>query len=290
MITAEIIADSINPRDSRLTTFLLTYPRFIHSEFMTHRAFSRNAASSRAIPFEKATEAIRTGMAMPEYWGAEKKGMQSGDALNPYDEAHAKDIWEAGGLHAIDFAKALAGYNVHKSLCNRLTEPFSHITVIATAQEVGLENFFHLRASPMAQPEFQVLAFRMLDKFLKSKPDQRNWGDWHIPWRHELPMGLAMEGAIKVATARAARTSYTTHDSEKSIEEQIALHDSLAKNGHWSPFEHCACAMDTHSRSNFDSGVHGPSGWMQYRKKFSRECAFGNVGELMNSKPDWIKI
>jgi hypothetical protein len=58
MIAIKIVTDSINQKGERLTTFLLTYPRFIHSEFMTHRVFSRNAASSRAIPIEKMIKAI----------------------------------------------------------------------------------------------------------------------------------------------------------------------------------------------------------------------------------------
>ena len=44
-IQAVIVADSIDPRGNRITSFLLTYPRFIHSELMTHRMFSRNSAS-----------------------------------------------------------------------------------------------------------------------------------------------------------------------------------------------------------------------------------------------------
>ena len=50
MYQAKIICDSISPVGARITTFELVYPRFIHGEFMTHRVFSRNAASSRAIP------------------------------------------------------------------------------------------------------------------------------------------------------------------------------------------------------------------------------------------------
>ena len=52
-IEAKIIADSTIRQGHRITTFLLTYPRFIHSELMTHRMFSRNSASSRAISLKK---------------------------------------------------------------------------------------------------------------------------------------------------------------------------------------------------------------------------------------------
>ena len=58
MIKSEIIADSINVCGNRLTTFILEYPRFIHAEVMTHRVFSKNAASSRAIPIEKMIQQV----------------------------------------------------------------------------------------------------------------------------------------------------------------------------------------------------------------------------------------
>ena len=54
MIKATIIADRISAHTGqRITTFELEYHRYIHSELMTHRQFSRNAASIRAIPIDK---------------------------------------------------------------------------------------------------------------------------------------------------------------------------------------------------------------------------------------------
>src|ERR1700761_2378264 len=132
MITAKIICDSINPAGVRLTTFELTYPRFIHSEFMTHRAISRNAASSRAIPIEKMMEAVEKEPARPEYWGSKKAGMQSGEALVGFDLKHAKQEWEIAAEGALESVRYLNNVGLHKSLANRLLEPFSHITVIAT--------------------------------------------------------------------------------------------------------------------------------------------------------------
>ena len=52
-IKVEIVADSINQQGDRLTSLVLTYPRIIHAEMMTHRMFSRNASSSRAVPVQK---------------------------------------------------------------------------------------------------------------------------------------------------------------------------------------------------------------------------------------------
>jgi len=56
MIEAQVICDSVSPAGKRLTTMKLRYPKFVHGEFMTHRVFSRNASSSRAIPTAKYIE------------------------------------------------------------------------------------------------------------------------------------------------------------------------------------------------------------------------------------------
>ncbi len=79
MISAKVIADSYNPDHggNRLTTLQLCYPRLIHSEVMTHRAFSRNASSSRAIPVAKVLAQVRENPAMPVHWGVNKPGMQA---------------------------------------------------------------------------------------------------------------------------------------------------------------------------------------------------------------------
>ena len=55
-ISAKVVADSVSPDGIRLTTLQLRYPKFVHGEFMTHRVFSRNASSSRAIPVERMAE------------------------------------------------------------------------------------------------------------------------------------------------------------------------------------------------------------------------------------------
>ena len=70
-ISAEIVADSVNEHGNRITTMLLTYPRFIHGEVLTHRMFSRNSASSRAIPFEKMYKMVAEDPFIPIAWQKE---------------------------------------------------------------------------------------------------------------------------------------------------------------------------------------------------------------------------
>ena len=84
MYSAKIIADSVNPKGDRLTTFELTYPRFVHAELMTHRLFSRNSASSRALPTKKLLEQIENNPVMPKFWGKNQSGMQAAEELESY--------------------------------------------------------------------------------------------------------------------------------------------------------------------------------------------------------------
>src|SRR5208282_2522665 len=95
-ITANIIADSISSEKIRLVTIQLRYPRFIHAELMTHRVFSRNASSSRAIPVERLIEDIKRDTAMPIHWGKNQKGMQAEEECN-------EKLWLPSGHYSLSF-------------------------------------------------------------------------------------------------------------------------------------------------------------------------------------------
>ena len=167
-ISAEVIADSINTHGDRITTFLLTYPRFIHAELMTHRVFSRNSASSRAIPFEKMLKMVEEDPFIPIAWQKDHKGMQGTEyfkgsckeefsnipgfykeyynrADNSYklSTKELEEEWLVASHNAIASAKILNDFGVTKQLCNRLLEPFMWHTVIVTSTEY--DNFFELR-------------------------------------------------------------------------------------------------------------------------------------------------
>ena len=82
MIEANILLDSISPSNKRLTTWILTYPLIIHAEVMTHRVFSRNASSSRAIPTSKMLESVKKNPFIPVHWGKNQGGMQANEQLD----------------------------------------------------------------------------------------------------------------------------------------------------------------------------------------------------------------
>lgn len=262
MIQAKIVEDSIAPSGVRLTTFVLTYPRFIHSEFMTHRMFSRNASSSRAIPVKKSIQMVLENPVIPLAFTRNKAGMQGGDPLDEQASKNATYAWETAMGYAVKYAQMLADLDVHKQYANRILEPFSHITVVCSATDYA--NFFALRCHPMAQPEIMALADLMYDAYQSSTPKQMGIGDMHLPFvsdeeRQELPQ----DDLIKMSVARCARVSYLNHDGKKpTLEEDVALYNRLVGSApiHASPAEHQAIAMADESRSgNF-------RGWIQYRK------------------------
>lgn len=267
-ITAKIICDSIGHTVPRLTTFELTYPRYIHAEIMTHRVLSRNAQSSRAIPVKRRLERVRENPVQPIRWGANQAGMQAKD-LEVEDPEACLINWIDAAASAADRADELMSLGLHKQWANRLLEPFDTITVVATATE--WDNLFGLRCHPDAQPEFQNLAWKMADLYFNEIPTHLTEGQWHVPYvdNYRQEAGDSME-LVKASVARCARVSYLNHDgSNCTLEKDLALHDSLLKSGHMSPFEHQAMVLAqgvyaekqlNHMAGNFSHG------WGQYRK------------------------
>jgi thymidylate synthase ThyX len=266
--SARILADSVNPMGVRLTTILVTFPRFLLAEINTHRMLSRNSASSRAIPVAKMIRAVEEHPFEPEEWYRNTAGMASREPLADHDREAAVLRWRAARDAAIEQARALDALKVHKSIINRILEPYMWHTALITATE--WQNFFHLRTAADAQPEFRALALLIQEEYERGTPRRVEAGDWHIPAFGAVDEGTPPETLLKVATARAARVSYTTHDQARAVEEDIRLHDRLADSGHWSPFEHCAQARDDREfdRSNL-------RGWTQYRKRFANENVEG---------------
>ena len=245
MISAKIIADSI-ANNVRLTTIELNYPRFIHSEFMTHRMFSRNASSSRAIPVEKMLEQVQQNPAMPIHWGKNQPGMQAREEIEYIDTA--KYRWTLAAEQAIIYATKLNSMKLHKQVVNRLLEPFQYIKIIVTATE--WDNFFKLRLHEDAQPEIQELAKCMKEAMDASVPEELEHGEWHLPYISKddwsgLSFGnYTIEDLLKSSVARCARVSYLNHDNTNpNIEKDLELASKLLKDGHMSPFEHVATPM-----------------------------------------------
>lgn len=296
MIDVKIVADSLNG-SNRLTTFELIYPRYIHAQMLTHRVFSRNTSSSRAIPVAKMIQAVKDNPVIPKEWGANQSGMQSYEVIGMEAMREADKVWISALENAIKSAEELSKLGVHKQFVNRLLEPFAHVQVILSGTE--FENFFDLRRwkgdkNGASQHEIAEVAEKMFQCLEESKPVERYW---HIPYFNEanensfisfdslseqgwelignigqfiyqdfydfVTANKVPEEVIQIiqSVARCARISYTKQDSCKSILGDIDLVASkLYPEKHCSPFEHVAVNWepDVFGFGNF-------KGWMQLR-------------------------
>lgn len=286
---AKVLADSI-ASGVRLTTLQVTYPRIIHSEVMTHRVFSRNAASSRAIPLAKSIERVMRDPFVPEAFAHNVRGMQGGSDFDYDTNELAREGWMRSCADAMRHAEALAKLGVHKHWANRLLEPYSWITTIVSGTE--WENFFALRCHKDAAPEFQKIAGMMRATMATSTPEVLAPGGWHLPMVQPGEMTFPDDILVKLSVARCARVSYLTHEGKRDAGADHALYDKLvnASPRHLSPCEHAARVATVEDVEHFgerssdgeDLTTPGFVGnfawpWIQHRKLIVGEAVFGGA-------------
>jgi thymidylate synthase ThyX len=302
-ITAKIISDSIAKHSPRLTTLQLRYPKFIHGEFLTHRVFSRNSSSSRAIPVQRLIQDVIDDPVIPIHWGANQKGMQADKECDERVEVYGwgggtdrtkQNAWLQARDNAVKASQAFDKAGYHKQIVNRLIEPWYHINTIVTATEWS--NFFALRRHKDAQPEMKALADAIYDAMVNSTPKILEPGEWHTPYFIDDETATVAEALnipkiykakdrnnlvnaiIKVSVARCARVSYLTHDGKQpGIEADLKLYDHLVGSVplHASPAEHQATPdlIGVYKNEWLNPHLHGNfKGWRQFRKTLSGEC------------------
>jgi thymidylate synthase ThyX len=300
-IKAEVICDSIGEHSPRLTTFLTQYPKFVHAEHCRHRSHSFCVSSSRAIPSKRYLEIVRSDKerAEPASWGSEQKGMSPGAMLEGSAKMWAQKAWRDAALVAAENAERLISFGVHKSIANRILDPFVPVHVLVTSCEAGFLNFFGLRLDRAADPTIRALAEAMWVAWGESMPQVLQPGQWHLPfvdkdevglwgstkavdqYKEWLPEEKTDELFRRVSTARCARLSYMSFETGRrsTIEEDLALYERLvgAHPIHASPAEHQATpdqrVVDTGLNDNgWDEHwahpeLHGNlPGWIQHRK------------------------
>lgn len=249
---ATLISYIHNPEtDTTAYTFELVYPRIIHSEFMTHRMFSRNAMSSRATPLKTIIKSLDEEHYVPQQFLKNQSGMVGGEPFTEEEQVFLNDLWHKAYTTVRELALEFADVGVHKQYVNRLLEPFAFIKVIVTATE--WDNFFKLRLASDAQPEIQDLAKAIKESMeLKGElelPAISSVGAFpYIGFDDVVDIGRAFPVATNielgmavacVSMARCARVSYYKHDGTRpSIEEDLKLAKRLVTSGHLTPSEH----------------------------------------------------
>lgn len=280
MIEAKVIEDSISEHGKRLTTIQVVFHRFILPEFNTHRVFSRNFSSSRAIPTAKLIEQVKNNPAMPVHWGKNQPGMQAADELVGHQQEVAKQTWLDAAARAAAYAHELAQLGAHKQIVNRTIEPYLWAHGVISSTE--FDNWDELRAHPDAQPEIHELALRMREARNASTPKLMKPGEWHLPYVTEAERNdpfFAIEAnrnmLVKISAARCCRVSYLKHDgTSPNIDDDLALFQRLAgaEPLHASPLEHQATPDTMNHYTGWDNPAgHGNFvGWIQHRKIWER--------------------
>lgn len=267
MINVKILADSINSRGVRLTTWELEYPRTILAQVNTHRnGFARNTASNRAIPIEKNIEQVKNDMFYP-IWTKNKSGMQGEivEDSNLIDEAN--NIWLDAFKHVSDAMLRLNRLGIHKQNANRLLEPFQYVKTVLTACNDGLDNFYKLRIHKDAQAEIRDLAIKMKESQDKNDPVFLQFGEWHLPYiTEEDRRNLSIDEQKHISVSCCAQVSYRKINTTK--EKALAIYEKLINGDiiHGSAFEH-VCRPEYVSEKRFGCF----NTWHQYRHDVEKE-------------------
>lgn len=281
-----VVADSVSRYGDRITTLECTFPRFLLPEFNTHRAFSRNSASSRARSVNKTIREVSEAPFVPWHWPSERPGMAGGESVDGAAQINSECSWLTACNRALECAQELVDEGVHKSIVNRLLEPFSWHTVVVTATD--WDGFFAQRLAlledgrPAAEPHFYDLARAMRTALDESSPDQLDNDEWHMPYvaqrdHHYVDdiEGDNIELLIKLSVARCAGVSYLSQSADRPLEKDLALYDKLrgAEPPHWSPFEHVARPVEVRAGDETTRRRYNLTGWESLRWLVESGCA-----------------
>lgn len=269
---------------SHAFTFEIVFPRIILAEFNTHRKFSKNTASSRAIPIKKMINYVKTNTFIPEYWGANQSGMVAEQQISESKASWAKIVWNTSCWTMCKAAETLSFLGVHKQITNRLLEPFMYVRMVFTTSDLG--NFINLRCDEAAQPEIRELANCIIQATCDNKNFQKlKPGEWHIPYIAEDEDDLPLTDKLTLSVARCASTSYKTVEGNSiDLERANKILDKLVGSPmHASPFEHQLLADELididvreHGKRKFETrqvwkkpSLHGNTvGWIQNRHRY----------------------
>jgi hypothetical protein len=311
MYECRVEKHSVSPEGIELATFVITFPRSVLAEVVTHRVvsdnwgefecswcertttkdISKNSASSRAIPFSKMLEKVTTDPYVPS-WTLNQKGMQGGHVDDETTVAKANNVWLSARYQMVKYAKELADLGIHKQDCNRLLEPWGWVTQVITSSR--WDNFFALRCHKAAHPAFQKIARMMFLARRKSTPRPLHYGEWHLPFvKDEDSAGFAwhpgygnvynanepgIPDLIKYSVARCAWVSYENHDKDASPDAHLNTWNRLFAELpiHASPCEHQATPYPTQEygrnlNGNFTKWRSNLTGWVQARKLLHME-------------------
>ena len=241
---------------SRLSSIEVEFPRLYLAEFNTHTRFSRNSASSRAIPVWKRLIALFERPYVPNSFGTNKAGMQAGEFLSGSDQEKAVANWLFGrdvaaiqgfylaGGHAEILAAAAKAGSPEKGewLCKKIDElvELYGLTKFLYKQDKGMHkqhanrplevysfhtvlvtssyyrNFFGLRNSKNAQPEANDFGIAIARAMMNGTPTELSLGQWHLPYIRNEDRAEVSD-QLQLAFAAAGKSARTSYLTHDGI-------------------------------------------------------------------------
>lgn len=264
-IEARIIEDSICG-GVRITTFQVRAPRIILAEINTHGILAKSSRSTRAVPTAKLRQEVLDDPFVPEKFYKNGKGMAGKELMVGWEARAAKIVWRLGRYSAVLQSAILSRIGVHKQHAGRPLEPWMWVDTVLTGTEWS--NFFNLRISPGAQPEFDQLARRMRFELDCSQPVER---EHHLPYVTEAERASLLPDALPLllmaSARRCAAVSYAPHDGTRAdmYKDAQRARELLLGPGHMSPFDHPALGTARLRVGRFQAP------WAEYRKTIPYE-------------------
>lgn len=264
-IKARLIKDSKSLTGKRMSTFEFDMPRIILAEANTHRATSKNASSSRAIPLKTAIQNIIDNPFYPVYWGKNQPGMQAKEELQGEDLDRAKMLWGKAIRQNLDVVREFEKLGVHKQISARWLETPQIIKCVTSGTD--WDNLLWLRNDEEAQPEYEELAKCIQECFRQSDPELLLVGEWHLPYVETKRVGsvlhyidsngeeLTLEEAKMISASCCAQVSYRKLNDTK--EKAIEIYNKLfsGRKPHMSPTEHQATPISFANSMNLPRDV-----------------------------------
>jgi thymidylate synthase ThyX len=287
-ISAQVILWSRNAATGAdIITIKGTFPRFILAEWNTHKIFSRNSASSRAVPLAKMRERVMCDPYIPQFT-KNQKGMASNTYFDEHDQKYL-ERWCLGVLQAAEsFHETMENKGVHKQHANRYLEPWMWHEAIITS--TCWSNLFKLRSNDAAQPEIHQFVNGIIRHAINGcQPQLLKEGEWHLPlftqyneMQPRTPEGYSVAESILISGARCARVSYYLQNNKVSdIDSDLGLGRRLVKSGHFSPFEHVATPLPaTNNLNRQNYMLSNFVGWAQARKFLIGEDGGEHLNEV----------
>jgi hypothetical protein len=282
------------------------------AELLTHRALSRNAASSRATPVSYFIQQVKEDPYIPAdlpdgVWCGNGKGMVATEPLDDGTAVVAHDEIHRLRSCTVRTVELLESMGIHKQDANRYLEPFQWIRGVITATD--WDNFFALRTDHRAYPPFRFLARCMYVAYQRSVPKESLL---HLPfitdedreaacldeasqrpeWFPQVARHFDDISSVEVfnlmawSAARCARVSvknFRTDDTDRVKDMETFLKLTTDTPRHASPLEHQAFVdrdMPSHWKSNFRSP------WVQFRKLLPDE-SISNFRPTTTEVAEW---